>query len=368
MKKSITLILLLSLTMMVVLSGCGAAQSASAEPEASSADSYIFYVTDAYGNGIENVRLQVCSDELCSTFTTDSDGVVIFDGEPAKYEVHVLKCPDGYTYDFDDVYETAEMPEQVNFVLTETGEEASDDSTAASAASAVTGITLKFTTTDLEGNTVTSEELFGQYDMTLVNLWESWCPPCRGELGDLEKLYEDYQDKGIGIVGVMNLSQNNDWGRPSNIDDVYDLIQENGTSYPLIAYTEDFVAFDTDSRPTSFFVDKNGNIICPEGASFIEEMKENYIDYYGAVVEDFKEGAFDDWKTSADEEERDSYEYYERLASMTEAELMEEIEDIVSEETGGASDFGQIVGPNVYEGWVAIINEHYYAAFGKELD
>ena len=46
----------------------------------------------------------------------------------------------------------------------------------------VIGKTLTFTTTDVEGNPVTSEELFGQHEITMLNLWTSQCHFCIEEL------------------------------------------------------------------------------------------------------------------------------------------------------------------------------------------
>ena len=47
------------------------------------------------------------------------------------------------------------------------------------------GKTLSFETTDLDGNTVKSEDLFAQHELTMVNIWTTWCGPCKGELAGL---------------------------------------------------------------------------------------------------------------------------------------------------------------------------------------
>ena len=45
-----------------------------------------------------------------------------------------------------------------------------------------------FSAKTLDGEKIT-QEYFGQYDLTMVNVWASWCPPCRGELRELGELY-----------------------------------------------------------------------------------------------------------------------------------------------------------------------------------
>ncbi|MDE2481604.1 MAG: TlpA family protein disulfide reductase [bacterium] len=38
--------------------------------------------------------------------------------------------------------------------------------------------------------------------IVVMNLWASWCPPCRAEMPDLERLYEQYRGRGVVVVGV----------------------------------------------------------------------------------------------------------------------------------------------------------------------
>lgn len=59
-----------------------------------------------------------------------------------------------------------------------------------------------FETTDIEGNAYT-EKVFSDYDLTLVNAFTTWCSPCVNEMPELEKLYEEMKDQGVGVVGMV---------------------------------------------------------------------------------------------------------------------------------------------------------------------
>lgn len=58
-------------------------------------------------------------------------------------------------------------------------------------------------TTDIDGNAVTGD-LFGEYELTLLNYWATWCGPCKNEMPDLQEFYMKYRDKGINVVGVLS--------------------------------------------------------------------------------------------------------------------------------------------------------------------
>ena len=68
------------------------------------------------------------------------------------------------------------------------------------AASADTGFELgkpfmDFTAADTEGNTFTLSEALKDHEAVLLNIWATWCGPCQSEFPDLEKAYQQYQDK-----------------------------------------------------------------------------------------------------------------------------------------------------------------------------
>lgn len=107
----------------------------------------------------------------------------------------------------------------------------------------------KMSMADLKGNVV------------LVNLWATWCGPCKKEIPDLSKISQDMKDKNIKIIGV-NVFQN-----PKS-QPIGEFLASNPIPYTILDAGEDFVkAFadatksEVEAVPTTFVVDKKGNIV-----------------------------------------------------------------------------------------------------------
>ena len=109
-----------------------------------------------------------------------------------------------------------------------------------------------FSTTDRDGN-IWDETTFSQYELTMINFWEPWCGPCISEIGDLERLYEDYGDKGFQIIGV--------YSEQTMENEVDEILRENKVSYPVLHYTSEFDRFQSGYVPTTVFVDRQGKVL-----------------------------------------------------------------------------------------------------------
>ncbi len=59
-----------------------------------------------------------------------------------------------------------------------------------------------FTQPAPDGTPVNIKDQYSQHKVTIIDFWASWCGPCRAEMPELIALYNDYKDKGLGIVGV----------------------------------------------------------------------------------------------------------------------------------------------------------------------
>ena len=59
-----------------------------------------------------------------------------------------------------------------------------------------------FTLEDLEGKSWTLSALKGK--VVLVNFWATWCPPCRKEMPDLDRLYSEFKDQGLVILAISD--------------------------------------------------------------------------------------------------------------------------------------------------------------------
>ena len=115
---------------------------------------------------------------------------------------------------------------------------------------------------DLDGNEVKSDELFSANAVTVVNFWFTTCSPCVGELGELDALNKELEDKGGALIGVNAFTLD---GEETAISDAKDVLAKKGATYqnvyfdsssPAGAFTANIFAF-----PTTYVVDRNGNIV-----------------------------------------------------------------------------------------------------------
>ena len=95
--------------------------------------------------------------------------------------------------------------------------------------------TFTFATTDLDGNIVTSAEIYAGNRITMINFWATWCPPCVGELAELAGVHTQLQEAGCGVVGILMDSYD-----PGAIETAKALMAQNGTNYPVLALGEEF--------------------------------------------------------------------------------------------------------------------------------
>jgi peroxiredoxin len=101
------------------------------------------------------------------------------------------------------------------------------------------------------GENLRLSELRGQ--AVIVNVWASWCPPCQAEMPALQKVYEDYHDQGVEILGV----------NAANSDKEADARAKAagwGLTFPLLLDFTGEVSrqYQIQSLPTTFFIDGQG--------------------------------------------------------------------------------------------------------------
>ena len=155
------------------------------------------------------------------------------------------------------------------------------------------GKKLSFETTDLDGNTVKSEELFSQHKVTMLNVWATWCTWCVEELPQLEEINNRLADKDCAVVGILG-----DAGESGKTEEGKQLLSENGDTYlnlvPWESFEEDLVM---KGWPTSFFVDSEGRIAAApvEGADV-----EAYEDTIDAILSGDTAGQNDKEASDAD--------------------------------------------------------------------
>ncbi len=108
-----------------------------------------------------------------------------------------------------------------------------------------------FTLTDLEGKSWSLQALHGK--VVLVNFWATWCPPCRKEMPDLDKLYQEFKDQGLLILAISD----------EEISKVQPFIAEHHYTYPILLDPGSKVhkLFVVEGIPKSFVYGRDGKLV-----------------------------------------------------------------------------------------------------------
>lgn len=108
-----------------------------------------------------------------------------------------------------------------------------------------------FTLNTLDGTKVALSDLKGQ--VLLINVWATWCPPCRIEMPAIQAAYDQYHEQGFTVAAV-NLQED-----PSA---VATFMREHQLTFPALLDPDGNVsqAYQALSLPSSFFVDRRGVI------------------------------------------------------------------------------------------------------------
>ena len=119
-------------------------------------------------------------------------------------------------------------------------------------------------TTDIYGNKV-DDSLISGYKLTMVNVWATYCNPCINEMPELARLYHDWKDKGVQIVGLLSdVTDSALQPVDSKVDLAKTIAEATGADYPhilpsLVIYQK--VLSQVSAVPTTFFVDETGMMV-----------------------------------------------------------------------------------------------------------
>ena len=132
--------------------------------------------------------------------------------------------------------------------------------------------------TDQFGNVHRLEDYKGR--VIFLNFWATWCGPCRNEMPDIQKLYEEYAAQGdeaeVVILGVAGPRI----GQEGSAEDIAAFMEENGYTYPVLMdeSSEMFMQYGISAFPTTFMIDKDGNVYGYVPGQMTEDIMRSIID------------------------------------------------------------------------------------------
>ena len=133
-----------------------------------------------------------------------------------------------------------------------------------------------FTLTDQFGNTHTLEDYRGK--TIFLNFWATWCPPCRAEMPDIQALYENREEEGENALVVLGVAAPN-YGQETDAEGIAAFMEENGYTYPVLMDEDGALtaAYGIYSYPTTFMIDREGNVFGYVSGQLTMEMMESIV-------------------------------------------------------------------------------------------
>lgn len=135
---------------------------------------------------------------------------------------------------------------------------------------------IDFRLQDQYGNTHTLEDYKGK--TIFLNFWATWCPPCRAEMPDIQKLHEEYSQEGEEALIVLGVAAPG-MGQEQDEEGIRAFLEENGYTYPVLMDTEGdlFYSYGIRAFPTTFMIDRDGNVFGYISGQLTMEMMESII-------------------------------------------------------------------------------------------
>lgn len=127
---------------------------------------------------------------------------------------------------------------------------------------------IDFTLKDINGKDVSLSDFKGKN--VYLNFFTTWCPPCRAEMPDIEKMYQKYRDKDFVVLAV-NLGEDK--------DTVKKFFENNNLNFNVVLDQDQTVAqkYNITAIPVSVFIDKQGTVVAKKVGAMTENEMESYI-------------------------------------------------------------------------------------------
>ncbi len=131
---------------------------------------------------------------------------------------------------------------------------------------------IDFTLKDLNGKDIAFKDYRGKY--VLLNIWATWCGPCRYEIPDLIRIRKKYKEKGFEIIGIVVSS------KPKAVKK---MVADYGIDYPVVWGTPEALKQfgQINAIPRTFLVNKEGKIVedilGSRDYDFFDQMLQKYL-------------------------------------------------------------------------------------------
>ena len=133
-----------------------------------------------------------------------------------------------------------------------------------------------FTLTDQDGNVHTLSDYKGK--TVFLNFWATWCPPCRSEMPEIQKLYEEYgyNEGDLVVLGVAAPNV----GQEGDLDSVTAFLTENEYTFPVVMDNMGTVTFTYGIRayPTTFMISEDGSIYGYVEGALTEDLMRSIVE------------------------------------------------------------------------------------------
>lgn len=135
---------------------------------------------------------------------------------------------------------------------------------------------LDFTLYDQYGNEHTLSDYEGK--TVFLNIWATWCPPCKREMPHIEALYKEYGENSEDVV-ILGLAAPN-LGSEGDEEHITSFLEEEGYTFPVVFDTEasQIYGYGINSFPTTFIIDKEGYIRLYVPGAMDKETMERIIE------------------------------------------------------------------------------------------
>lgn len=143
----------------------------------------------------------------------------------------------------------------------------------------------EFEGVDFEGNKITND-IFKDYDATVINFWTNGCGSCIAEMPELEAYFQDFKDINVNLIGVAASAGESDESKGT----AETILKEKGVTYPNLipdnasSFYQDFIG-EISGYPMTYIVDSEGNMVGAPLVGVVKKQEENLMKRLDKIIQ-----------------------------------------------------------------------------------